>query len=119
MCILLWVTDVYSPWMRIKRISQDEGTRNDEIYALAQIIKIAALHRTTDMFGPIPYSQVGKGSFKVAYDSQESVYRSFLKELEEAVKPWTITRIRAKKYCLPSTLFITAMSINGCALPIR
>lgn len=80
------VTDVYSPWMQIKRISQDEGTRNDEIYALAQIIKIAALHRTTDMFGPIPYSQVGKGSFKVAYDSQESVYRSFLKELEEAVQ---------------------------------
>lgn len=113
------VTDVYSPWMQIKRISQDEGTRNDEIYALAQIIKIAALHRTTDMFGPIPYSQVGKGSFKVAYDSQESVYRSFLKELEEAVQTLTITRIRAKKYCLPSTLFITAMSINGCALPIR
>ncbi|NYI49046.1 RagB/SusD family nutrient uptake outer membrane protein [Macellibacteroides fermentans] len=79
------VTDVYTPWMQIKRMSQDEGVKNDEIFALAQIIKIAALHRTTDMFGPIPYSQVGKGSFKVAYDSQEAVYRSFLKELDEAI----------------------------------
>ena len=48
------VTDVYSPWMQIKRISQDEGTRNDEIYALAQIIKIAALHRTRICLAPSP-----------------------------------------------------------------
>lgn len=79
------VTDVYSPWMQIKRTSQDEGTKNDEIFALAQIIKIAALHRTTDTFGPIPYSQIGKGSFKVAYDSQETIYKSFFKELDWAI----------------------------------
>lgn len=79
------VTDVISPWLQIKRSSQDEGTKNDEIYALAQIIKVAALHRTTDTFGPLPYSQLGKGSFKVAYDSQESIYRSFFKELEWSI----------------------------------
>ena len=79
------VTDVFTPWIQIKRNSQDEGAKNDEIYALAQVIKIAALHRTTDMFGPIPYFKVGSGSFKVPYDSQEDVYRSFFKELEEAI----------------------------------
>lgn len=79
------VTDIFTPWIHIKHNSQDEGTKNDEIYAMAQIIKIAALHRTTDMFGPIPYFKVGSGSFKVPYDSQEAVYRSFFKELEEAV----------------------------------
>ncbi len=79
------VTDIFTPWIHIKRNSQDEGTKNDEIYAMAQVIKIAALHRTTDMFGPIPYFKVGSGSFKVPYDSQEAVYRSFFKELEEAV----------------------------------
>lgn len=79
------VTDVFTPWIQIKRNSQEEGINNDEIYAMAQIIKIAALHRTTDMFGPIPYFEVGSGSFKVPYDSQEAVYRSFFKELSEAV----------------------------------
>lgn len=79
------VTDVFAPWIQIKRNSHDEGVKSDEIYAMAQIIKIAALHRTTDMFGAIPYFQVGSGSFKVPYDSQEAIYRSFFKELEEAV----------------------------------
>lgn len=79
------VTDVFTPWIQIKRNSQDEGAKNDEIYAMAQVIKIAALHRTTDMFGPIPYFKVGSGSFEVPYDSQEAIYRSFFKELEEAV----------------------------------
>lgn len=83
------ITDVFTPWLQIKRSSQDEGTKNDDIYALAQIIKIAALHRTTDMFGPIPYSEVGKGSFKVKYDSQESIYKSFFKELDEAIATLT------------------------------
>lgn len=80
------VTDVFAPWIQIKRSSHDEGTKNDEIYALAQIIKVAALHRTTDTFGAIPYFEVGKGSFKVPYNSQEEIYRSFFKELEEAIE---------------------------------
>lgn len=43
------------------------------------------LHRTTDKYGAIPYFNVGSGSFKVAYDSQEAIYKSFFKELEEAI----------------------------------
>lgn len=95
------VTDVFAPWIQIKRNSQDEGVKNDEIYALAQVIKIAALHRTTDMFGPIPYFEVGKGAFKVPYDSQEAIYRSFLKELEEAVDMLTIYSSKSG-YVLPN-----------------
>lgn len=83
------VTDVFAPWIQIKRSSQDEGLKNDEIYGMAQVIKIAALHRTTDMFGPIPYFKVGQGAFNVPYDSQEDVYRSFFKELEEAIEMLT------------------------------
>lgn len=83
------VTDVFAPWIQIKRNSHDEGVKSGEIYAMAQIIKIAALHRTTDMFGAMPYFQVGGGSFKVPYDSQEAIYRSFFKELEEAVEMLT------------------------------
>ncbi len=79
------ITEVYAPWLQIKKLSQGEGAKNDNIYSMAQIIKIAALHKATDMFGSIPYSEVGSGDFKVKYDTQESVYRSFFKELEEAI----------------------------------
>lgn len=55
-------------------------------YAMINIIKIATVHKATDTFGPIPYSQQsGEGSIQAIYDSQESVYRSMLKELDEAV----------------------------------
>lgn len=56
-----------------------------EAFALAQILKISAWHKATDMFGPIPYKEAGKGLITVPYDSQEEVYKSMLKELTAAI----------------------------------
>ncbi|MDR0421405.1 MAG: SusD/RagB family nutrient-binding outer membrane lipoprotein [Proteiniphilum sp.] len=53
--------------------------------ALAQILKVFAMHRITDMYGPIPYSRLGGESKATPYDSQETIYKTFFKELEEAV----------------------------------
>ena len=59
-------------------IKADAETSNfPEAFALAQILKISAWHKATDMFGPIPYKQAGKGYFVVPYDSQEEVYQAF------------------------------------------
>lgn len=81
-----WRTvDIYAPWIQLKNINMTGANPNKELYSIAQICKIAALHQTTDMFGPIPYSKASSGSFKVEYDSQESVYRSFFTELDEAI----------------------------------
>ena len=49
------------------------------------------MHRVTDMYGPIPYSNMMSDDnsgedLAVAYDSQEQVYTQMLKELEEADK---------------------------------
>lgn len=55
--------------------------------AVAKIIKVAAMSRVTDTYGPIPYSQIGKdGSVTTPYDSQEAVYDAFFEELSDAVK---------------------------------
>lgn len=79
------LTDVFAPWIQLRNINMTGNNPNKEIFAIAQISKIMALHKTTDKFGPIPYSQVGSGSFTVEYDSQETVYRSFFEELDEAI----------------------------------
>lgn len=94
--------NVVNPWMQIRDLThtKEKGTDgvvvykskdllNQAVYSIAQIIKIQALHRTTDMFGPIPYSKLGQGMLQVAYDSQESVYRSFFRELDIAVQTLT------------------------------
>lgn len=57
--------------------------------ALGKILRVCAMHRVTDMFGPIPYSRMldagnAGDNLAVAYDSQEEVYRTMLAELEEA-----------------------------------
>lgn len=75
-------TGLMPNWLQIKK--KAEKTQPDA-FALAQIIKIANMHRTTDIYGPLPYSDFGTGGLKTKYDSQESIYRSFFNELNVAI----------------------------------
>ena len=53
--------------------------------AVANIVKVAAMDRVTDCYGPIPYSAIGfEGAVKTPYDSQEEVYNKFFEELMAA-----------------------------------
>ena len=70
-------------WSSVKE--EAERSNFPEAYALAQILKISAWHKTTDMFGPIPYKEAGKGLFVVPYDSQEEVYQAFFDDLTAAI----------------------------------
>lgn len=70
---------IMTPWKAIK----DKVADTDPIaFSMANIIKVAGMQRITDMYGPIPYVNFGKGA---SYSSQEEVYHSFFKELEQAV----------------------------------
>lgn len=60
-------------------------TTNPDLWAIALIIKVEAMHRVTDKFGPIAYSQVGVLLTSTAYDSQQQVYNQFFNELDTAV----------------------------------
>ena len=66
-------------------VYESQDISSQAIYSLAQIVKIMGMHRMTDLFGPIPYSDMEPGKVKAKYDTQEQVYRSFLQELDEAV----------------------------------
>jgi hypothetical protein len=66
-------------------VYESKDISSQAIYSLAQIVKIMGMHRATDLFGPIPYSDMEPGKVKAKYDTQEQVYRSFLQELDEAV----------------------------------
>lgn len=79
------VPRILNPWVQIKNETMVGDAKNEKVFSIAQICKIMGLHKATDMFGAIPYSKAGSGSFTVAYDSQEEIYTSFLKELDEAV----------------------------------
>lgn len=73
--------NILPSWKKIK----DNYDSDSDYFALAQILKISAWHKTTDMFGPIPYSHAGEPILVVPYDSQADVYDYFLKDLESAI----------------------------------
>lgn len=79
-------TEAYSTmiplWQDVKSKTE---TAFPEAFALAQILKISAWHKATDMFGPIPYKEAGKGLITVPYDSQEEVYKAMFTELTDAI----------------------------------
>lgn len=52
--------------------------------AVAQIWEVPIWQRMTDFFGPVMFSQFGNGKTSVEYDSQEDLYRSFFKILDDA-----------------------------------
>lgn len=58
------------------------------IHNVARIWKALIFARLTDLYGDVPYSEAGQGYYtknlKPKFDSQESIYKDVLKELEEA-----------------------------------
>lgn len=76
---------LYTNLKAVKAVS--EKTNNPVPYAIAQIIKVAAMSRVTDAYGAIPYSRIGEdGSITTPYDSQEKVYDTFFMELDNSIK---------------------------------
>lgn len=75
-------TNVMAPWSSIRDFTKESFPQK---YALATIVKVAGMHRVTDMYGPLPYTSFGGGSLKNPYDGQKEVYDTFFKELDEAV----------------------------------
>lgn len=77
-------TDIVEPWRSIK--IESEKAQFPEAFALAEILKILSWHKTTDMFGPIPYSKIDQALIATPYDSQEQVYQQFFNELTQAIE---------------------------------
>lgn len=58
-------------------------------FAIAHIWRVFILHRATDIYGDVPYTEAGKGYsdglFKPTYDAQSAIYPMMLEELELAI----------------------------------
>lgn len=74
---------VMSAWDKIYKKATEQ--QRPQVAALATIVKVLAMSRTTDMYGPLPYTKFGNGEVYNPYDSQEVIYDSFFKELTDAV----------------------------------
>lgn len=86
-----WVTSTYNcsytnllpSWKKLK--SRSEELNAPEVFALAQILKVSAWHKTLETFGPIPYKEAGAGLLVVPFDSEKDVYDSMFADLKAAI----------------------------------
>lgn len=78
------MTNIYSNWRAIR--SELEEPEDDYRMALAQILRVAAMQRLTDVQGPIPYRTMENNDDLTApYESQQAVYGCMFEDLEHAV----------------------------------
>ena len=76
-------SEVMPAWQRVTRVAGEMG--QPAVAAMATIVKVEALHRVTDMYGPIPYIHFGSGTLGTTYDRQQDVYKRFFAELDSAI----------------------------------
>ncbi|MEW7281191.1 RagB/SusD family nutrient uptake outer membrane protein [Aquimarina sp. 2201CG1-2-11] len=57
----------------------------DKFIHLSNIIRVSAMHRVSDIFGPIRYTKFEDFATTGEYDSQETVYNEFFNELATAI----------------------------------
>ena len=76
--------------------NNEATTATEAPAAEAVTIKVAAMLRVTDTYGPIPYTQIGVGGkITVPYDSQEQVYDAMFAELDEVISTLTENKLSA------------------------
>lgn len=75
------VPDLYPAYRGVYTNSTDEV-----ILAVADILKVASMHRMTDWFGPIPYTKILDSALNAEYDSQRVVYETMFAELDKAIE---------------------------------
>lgn len=80
-------TGVMPAWKSIKDATARDPNNESfkAAFAMAQIIKVFAVSRTTDMYGPLPYFGFGSGGTFTPYDSQKDIYESFFVDLDSAM----------------------------------
>ncbi|MDE6147657.1 MAG: SusD/RagB family nutrient-binding outer membrane lipoprotein [Bacteroidales bacterium] len=75
-------TKVMPAWLNLKY-----AFANDQIdeasFAIAEVIKVMAIQRVTDIYGPVPFTHFGEDVSP--YDSQETVYKSLFTDLDAAI----------------------------------
>jgi hypothetical protein len=78
--------NVMKPISIVEELTAEDAAKQD-LYAMAKIVKVEAMHRISDIYGPIIYTKYRKieGDGSILYDSQEEAYNAFFADLKTAI----------------------------------
>lgn len=73
----------YGAWRKLR--DKVDANEYKMLLEWSNILRVATMHRLADMYGPIPYSQIGDG-INAPYDAVDMLYKTMLTELDAAIK---------------------------------
>ncbi|MDD7884926.1 RagB/SusD family nutrient uptake outer membrane protein [Flavivirga sp. 57AJ16] len=81
----IWSVPYSNVMNNVDAIKELTETDFPTLYAIALILKVEAMHRVSDVFGPIVYTNFGDLANAGVYDSQQEAYNAFFADLDTAV----------------------------------
>lgn len=76
------LTKFNGAWIKIRTIIPEDVV---SLRGWSDILRVAAMYRVADLYGPIPYSKVGSGNINAPYDSVEDLYKNMIADLDKAI----------------------------------
>jgi hypothetical protein len=82
-----WLTAYGNVMPNCKFVMDKCRGKYPDFYAWAQIIRVLAMHRVSDIYGPIIYTRYAtiNADRSIDYDSQETAYYAFFNDLDSAI----------------------------------
>ena len=81
----IWSVPYNNVMNNVSAISELTATDFPTLNGVNLILKVSAMHRVSDVFGPIVYTNFGDLTKAGVYDSQETAYKAFFADLDTAV----------------------------------
>lgn len=76
------IPQLYPSYVELLALTDDEVA-----LAVAEVIKVSAMVRMCDVYGPIPYTKIGgDGELSAPYDSQSDAYNAMFDDLDAAIE---------------------------------
>ncbi len=93
----IWSVPYQNVMNNVKSITELTAEDYPTLNAVNLILKVMAMHRVTDVFGPIVYTNFGDLENAGVYDTQQVAYNAFFAELDAAVASLT-ANIDSKRF---------------------
>lgn len=93
----IWSVPYQNVMNNVKEISDLTKDNYPTLYGVNLILKVAAMHRVADVFGPVVYTNFGNPDKPGVYDSQQAAYNAFFADLDTAIANLT-ANIDSKRF---------------------
>lgn len=86
-----WLTAYGNVMPNCKFVMDRSRGKYPDFYAWAQILRVLAMHRVSDIYGPVIYTHYAiiNPDHSINYDSQQNAYNAFFRDLDSAITTLT------------------------------